>query len=119
LWSEKSEAQIRGERFKQEFEVCDETGAWLFTTHGCFNRHNRDRAQEELTLRENSIVSFEYYRSDDMQESVLISYVAQLQAMDIPLSRGDKTLEEYVLNHRHKLDMKQVFVEHLKSVIMG
>jgi hypothetical protein len=105
----------RLDRFKEEFEVCDDTGAWLFTTTGCFNRHNRDRAQQELTLRENKIVSFDYYRSDDMQESILVSYVAELQSMNIPLV--EPTFEEYVYSNRDKLDVKEVFVEHLESII--
>jgi hypothetical protein len=101
---------------KNEFEVCDETGAWLFTTHGCFNRHNRARAQEELTLREHKIVNFEYYRSDDMQESILVSYVAQLQQENVELLETE-TLEEYVLRNSDELDVKEVFIEYLRSTI--
>jgi hypothetical protein len=115
VWVEKSTREARSDRFKDEFEVCDDTGAWLFNTTGCFNRHNRERAQEELSLRENCIVSFDYYRSDDMQESILISYVAELQQKGLQIRKRD-SLERYVLRHSDKLDVKESFVEYLKSV---
>lgn len=102
--------------FEDKFEVCDVTGAWLFTTTGCFNRHNRSRAQQELTLRESKIVSFDYYRSDDMQESILVSYVAELQSHN-NIIKETETLEMYVLRHTDELDCKEVFIDYLKSTI--
>jgi hypothetical protein len=103
------------QEFKNNFEVCDVTGAWLFSTTGCFNRHNRARAQEELSLRENSVVSFDYYRTDDVEESVLISYVAELQSLHIPII--EPTLEMYVLRNSNVLDVKETYIERLNEVV--
>jgi hypothetical protein len=114
VWVKKSSREVRSDKFKDEFEVCDETGAWLFTSTGCFNRHNRERAQEELGLRENQIVSFDYYRSDDMQESILISYVAELLSKGLQFRKRER-LERFVLRHVDKLDVKEPFVEYLET----
>ena len=103
-------------RFNDMYETCDQTSAYLFTTTGCFNRHNRKRAEQELSMRENMIKSFSYYKSDDMSESILISYVAELQDKGIKIK--EKTLEMYVLAHVDELDIKEVTVDRLlESVI--
>jgi hypothetical protein len=103
--------------FEEKFEVCDVTGAWLFTTTGCFNRHTRARAQQELTLRECKIVSFDYYRSDDMEEAILVNYVSVLQKKGIPL-RETESLEMYVLRNVDETDMIDEFAERLANSII-
>lgn len=117
IWIDKTEQQMFSEQWREKFETCDETGAYLFTTTGCFNRNNRERAQQELSLRENKIVSFDYYRTDEIQENLLVAYVAELQARHIPIK--EKTLEMYVLKHINILDgVKEIFIDYLTSAII-
>ena len=58
IWDRlKAEAEL-GKRpdsgFKDKFEVCDETGSFLYKTDACSRRHNRPRAEMNLTVQENA-----------------------------------------------------------------
>jgi hypothetical protein len=70
---------------------------------------------ESLTVVESKTRSFDYYRSDDNLESILIRHVDTLQRKGVPLK--EKTLERYVLNNIEELDADDVFVDRLKHYI--
>jgi hypothetical protein len=114
----RSEEEVEkfNKQFNDKYETCDQTSAYLFTTTGCFNRHNRARAEQEMTLRENMIKSFSYYKTEDMADSILISYVAELQDKGIKIV--EQTLEMYVLAHVDELDIKEVTVDRLVESVL-
>lgn len=97
--------------FHDKFEVHDTSGAYLMHSAGCFSRHDQTRDEQALTVKETSVRSFDYYRSEDARESTLISCVSQLQSKGVPIT--ESSLELYVLKHVDMLDVKDEYIESL------
>ena len=44
------------------------SGSFLLTSHGCFQRHNKTREEQELTKKESRIRNFETYNRTEHEE---------------------------------------------------
>lgn len=87
----------RNQQFLERFEVEPTTGSYLMTSHGCFQRHNRPRSEQEMTRQESRIRNFETGCKEAWADGKLTEMVSILQRKGVPLV--EPTLEMYVQNN--------------------
>ena len=72
----------RQKSFERDFETCDKTGAYLFTTDACMRRYSKPRREIDLTDAENKRFDLTT-RKVGFEESILQSEYASTNDISV------------------------------------
>jgi len=92
--------------FRERFEVDDEIGgtnAYLLSSHGCFQRHSRTRAEQYMSDDESRTRSLAYRSIAEWDDQRIINAVATLASMGIKDIKPTESMESFVLRHAEEL----------------